>query len=168
MLHFRRYDPELTASTQVDTLEDGEQDANGVRAGADSRRCSGDGGVWCTGSNSCTGAGIRQEETTTGSRPGLLRSVSFPFVANSHPLILSPPSQLHRANSRLPHTLQQAEPVHRCVLVEAPREEIQQLTTSSFAAALALRSQLVLEGEEIPTEEWDKVPDVLVTPDGEI
>ncbi|TNY23806.1 hypothetical protein DMC30DRAFT_280545 [Rhodotorula diobovata] len=34
--------------------------------------------------------------------------------------------------------------------------------------ALALREQMVQEGEEIPLNEWDRLVDVLVTPDGEI
>ncbi|BGO88539.1 hypothetical protein NBRC10512_003363 [Rhodotorula toruloides] len=32
--------------------------------------------------------------------------------------------------------------------------------------ALALKAQLVQDGEEIPTNEWDRLPDVLITPDG--
>ncbi|GAA5827115.1 hypothetical protein JCM11251_001123 [Rhodosporidiobolus azoricus] len=34
--------------------------------------------------------------------------------------------------------------------------------------ALALRAQMAQEGEEIPTNEWDRLPEVLLTPDGEI
>jgi len=34
-------------------------------------------------------------------------------------------------------------------------------------AALALSGQILQPGEEIPTnDEWDRIPDVLVTPDG--
>jgi len=36
------------------------------------------------------------------------------------------------------------------------------------AVALALRAQMVQDGEEIPLNEWDRLVDVLVTPDGEI
>ncbi|BGO99049.1 hypothetical protein NBRC10513v2_000150 [Rhodotorula toruloides] len=32
--------------------------------------------------------------------------------------------------------------------------------------ALALKAQMVQDGEEIPTNEWDRLPDVLITPDG--
>ncbi|BGP52571.1 hypothetical protein JCM8202_004931 [Rhodotorula sphaerocarpa] len=32
--------------------------------------------------------------------------------------------------------------------------------------ALALREQMVQPGEEIPTDEWDRLPDTLITPDG--
>ncbi|BGP12291.1 hypothetical protein JCM10213_000013 [Rhodosporidiobolus nylandii] len=35
-------------------------------------------------------------------------------------------------------------------------------------AALALRAQMVQEGEDIPTNEWDRLPELLLTPDGEI
>ncbi|GAA6041629.1 hypothetical protein JCM8097_007777 [Rhodosporidiobolus ruineniae] len=34
--------------------------------------------------------------------------------------------------------------------------------------ALALRAQMVQDGEEIPTNEWDRLVEVLLTPDGEI
>ncbi|GAA5878930.1 hypothetical protein JCM1840_000844 [Sporobolomyces johnsonii] len=34
--------------------------------------------------------------------------------------------------------------------------------------ALALTAQMVQEGEEIPTNEWDRLPDVLLTPKGEL
>ncbi|GAA6061999.1 hypothetical protein JCM10212_004277 [Sporobolomyces blumeae] len=34
--------------------------------------------------------------------------------------------------------------------------------------ALALSAQMVREGEDIPTNEWDRLPDILVTPNGEI
>ncbi|GAA5890471.1 hypothetical protein JCM16303_004213 [Sporobolomyces ruberrimus] len=34
--------------------------------------------------------------------------------------------------------------------------------------ALALEEQMVRDGEEIPTNEWDRLPDVLLTPQGEI
>ncbi|GAA5917948.1 hypothetical protein JCM6882_004135 [Rhodosporidiobolus microsporus] len=34
--------------------------------------------------------------------------------------------------------------------------------------ALALRAQMAQEGEEIPTNEWDRLPEILLTPDGEI
>lgn len=34
--------------------------------------------------------------------------------------------------------------------------------------ALALHAQMVQDGEEIPTNEWDRLPDILLTPDGEI
>lgn len=36
------------------------------------------------------------------------------------------------------------------------------------AVALALRAQMVQDGEAIPLNEWDRLVDVLVTPDGEI
>ncbi|ORY80253.1 hypothetical protein BCR35DRAFT_291354 [Leucosporidium creatinivorum] len=39
---------------------------------------------------------------------------------------------------------------------------------SPFTAALALRAQIVGEDEVLPTNELDKLPDVLVTPDEEI
>lgn len=32
--------------------------------------------------------------------------------------------------------------------------------------ALALREQMVQADEEIPTNEWDRLPDSLITPDG--
>lgn len=35
-----------------------------------------------------------------------------------------------------------------------------------WTVALALKAQMVLDGEEIPTNEWDRLPDVLITPDG--
>ncbi|GAA6010267.1 hypothetical protein JCM10207_005694 [Rhodosporidiobolus poonsookiae] len=34
--------------------------------------------------------------------------------------------------------------------------------------ALALRAQMVQDDEAIPTNEWDRLPDILLTPDGEI
>ncbi|GAA5899321.1 5-formyltetrahydrofolate cyclo-ligase [Sporobolomyces salmoneus] len=34
--------------------------------------------------------------------------------------------------------------------------------------ALALQEQMVKEGEEIPTNEWDRLPDMLLTPKGEV
>ncbi|GAA6007582.1 5-formyltetrahydrofolate cyclo-ligase [Rhodotorula paludigena] len=34
--------------------------------------------------------------------------------------------------------------------------------------ALALGAQMVQDGEEIPMNEWDRLPDVLLTPEGEI
>jgi 5-formyltetrahydrofolate cyclo-ligase len=36
------------------------------------------------------------------------------------------------------------------------------------AVALALEAQMVREGEEIPTNEWDRLPEVLLTPEGEL
>jgi len=37
-----------------------------------------------------------------------------------------------------------------------------------ISVALALEEQLVKEGEDIPTNEWDRLPEVLLTPVGEI
>lgn len=40
--------------------------------------------------------------------------------------------------------------------------------TRMLAVALALNAQMAQEGEEIPTNEFDRLPDVLLTPDQEI
>jgi len=42
------------------------------------------------------------------------------------------------------------------------------LTDLMFAVALALNAQMVQDGEQIPTNEFDRLPDVLLTPDEEI